>query len=862
MEQVAPMKDPKFIILFVDDQVAAIEPLMDYTQSMGFEAICVADPNEAMELIKSEHNNIIVVVSDFEMGDINGLQFRAMMLPRYQDIPFIIYSGYIDEQMLHHGLANKVSAFVEKPYDFNAFEKMLTRDCLDRQQNLIEKRALRRTFIEEAFDLLEEFESLVLSLESRTQKHDSIQNIFRIVHTIKGGSGVLDWPDFTHFLHIYEDLLSKLKLQHITTTPSIASKLLKGYDFLSQALKALGSSRSIPIDNEHWSRELQLADSDFSRMETRQNGEVRQDKATDADDSIRMPTRILDEFMELSGEITVIRNSVNKLVRSLQKEVPGNKGVSLLSEYLDEMHKINSSMQGKITELRKVSLQSITKSYQRTVRDLALSLQKDIELRVIEDNLRIDTKLANVLRHALIHLLRNSADHGLESPGERLTIGKPERGVITLQAIEHAEDIVITIQDDGRGINTDLVTARALERGLFTQAELDRMTAKQIYKIIFEPGFSTAASVTDISGRGVGMDMVRTSVESVGGRIDIDSVRGQGSVFTMRLPIPKSVLIIHSLRVRAGGQPFSIPQDKIVRLIKIDPARRKERIKRMGDIEFLDQAGELYQLVDLEALTQETATVPKPDKVELSIVLVRSENLSYGLLVGAIEDAEEVVVKRLAPQIRARIFLGSTFHDNGQVGLIIDTQGVAQKLGLDAGIEEAQAEAVSTLNQTVASKDFLVFQIGAAGRYGLPLDDVFRLEDLDPRSFTMVGGHLTTIYRDRVMPLTIVHQSLQLSKDRGLLENEKVPAIICMVNGLHYALLVSKINEIISSQATIDSSLDLGPCIVGTLIHQTRILTLLNLYQLLGLKEEPKVAPSTQSLAEKTEAVSEGWGLF
>lgn len=855
------MKESKFIVLFVDDQPEVIEPLMDYTQSLGYEAICVPDPTEAMEFIRAEYNNIIVVVSDFEMGDINGLQFRALMLPRYQDIPFIIYSGFIDEAMLRHGLATKVSAFVDKPYDPDAFEHMLNQGMKERQQNLLEKRSLRRTFIEEAFDLLEEFESLVLGLESRSQDSDSILNIFRIVHTIKGGSGVLDWPEFTRFLHIYEDLLTKLKGQHITITPSIASKLLKGYDFLSKALKGLEANRYIPIQPEEWTQEFNLSGTELSGLHKDHDRKDENHKvAVEGDESIRMPTRILDEFMELSGEITVIRNSVNKLVRSLQNEVPGNKDVTLLAEYLEEMHKINSSMQSKITELRKVSLQSIVKGYHRTVRDLSISLQKDMELRVIEDNLRIDTKLANALKHSLIHLLRNSADHGLEGPGERLSKGKAERGVITLQAVELAEEIVITIADDGRGIRTDMVAARAVERGLFSQAEVDRMSDKQIFKIIFEPGFSTAAVVTDVSGRGVGMDMVKTSIESVGGRVDVDSIRGQGTTFTLRLPIPKSVLIIHSLRVRAGGQQFSIPQDHIVRLVRLDAQKRKERIKSMGDVEFLDVGDALYQLVDLNVLIQNSGVSHQDmdkDK-EWNIVLVRTEGLIYGILVDAIEDAEEVVVKRLAPQVRAEIFMGSTFLDNGQVGLIIDTQGVADKLGL-CHDEEKTNEASAALIEAPRT-DYLVFQLGVSGRYALPLADVYRLEDLDPRQFTHVGGRLTMIYRDRVMPLMIVEKSMKLSSDQGLLENEKIPAIICQLNEQYYALLVSRIQDIISTTETVDSSLDLGPCIRGSLIDQKKVLTILNLYQLLGL-EEPRAA-ETPVVQQATVKAEQGWGLF
>jgi two-component system chemotaxis sensor kinase CheA len=293
--------------------------------------------------------------------------------------------------------------------------------------------------------------------------------------------------------------------------------------------------------------------------------------------------------------------------------------------------------------------------------------------------------------------------------------------------------------------------------------------------------------------------------------------------------------------------------------VKLDPVKRKERIKSMGDVNFLDQGGELYQLVDLGTLIQNNPSARLDPELEWNVVLVRTEGLIYGLLVEAIEDAEEVVVKRLAPQIRAEIFLGSTFLDNGQVGLIIDTQGVADKLRL--GHDERSSEGDAASENQAPRTDYLVFQIGVSGRYALPLADVFRLEDLNPQNMAQVGGQLTMIYRDRVMPLTIVQQVMGLTQDRGLLEAEKVPAIICHVNGQYHALLVSRISEIISSAETMDTSLDLGPCIRGSLIDQKKVLTILNVYQLLGMKEPLPRAENPVNQQEAAKA-QQGWGLF
>ena len=323
-------------------------------------------------------------------------------------------------------------------------------------------------------------------------------------------------------------------------------------------MNQLSDGNKQDIDVNQWGDAFVVQESGKINTATDQPAAAAVGKKSD-DDVIKVPTKILNEFMELSGEITVIRNTVNKLVSNLQKELTGNPDLYLLAEFLEEMHKINSSMQSKITELRKVSLKNIYRTFPRTVRDLNLSLGKQIDLKIFGDELRVDTKLAQVLKNSLIHVIRNSADHGIESAEKRRANNKEGKGTINLRSFEAGDDVIVEVEDDGGGIDSSRIASRAVEKNLYTVDEVNRLTEKQVFKIIMEPGFSTAAQVTDISGRGVGMDMVKSSVESIGGKIDIDSQLGQGTKFSLKLPIPKSVMIIQSLLVRIGQREFNVP---------------------------------------------------------------------------------------------------------------------------------------------------------------------------------------------------------------------------------------------------------------------------------------------------------------
>jgi two-component system chemotaxis sensor kinase CheA len=463
---------------------------------------------------------------------------------------------------------------------------------------------------------------------------------------------------------------------------------------------------------------------------------------------------------------------VNKLVKGLETQYAGNRDIQNLSELLEEMHKINGTIQTYITDLRKVPLSGVLKPIPRIIRDLAKDLGKTIDLKIDGEKLRVDNAISTVCSASLVHLVRNSADHGIEDTAKRKSVGKPPAGSIQISCRQIGEEVHISIQDDGKGIDPDVIRAKALEKGLYSQSQLAEMNDQQILSIIFAPGFSTAAKVTDVSGRGVGMDMVRSSVEAVGGQISINSKPGIGSTFNLKLPIPKSVQIITALIIETSRQSFAIHQDVIIRVLRIEPSKKNDLIQMASKGRTLrseDTTLPLVQLSNILALPQRQEYVGNPPTHSItSVLIVESGGLRYALEVDDIHDAEEIVVNRISPNFNPKsAFAGATFMGDGTVGLIIDVKGIAELAGIRALNETKKVSRTQDIDPQTdriksTKKDILLFKLASKATYGIPIEQVYRLEEFEASKIKLSGAERVVIYRDGIMPLYAMEKLLKL----------------------------------------------------------------------------------------------------
>ncbi len=719
---------------------------------------------------------------------------------------------------------------------------------IDRASQIEERLDLEKGFIEEASSLIEETEPLILELEQNPNNADALNTIFRNIHTIKGSSGFFDQNPIPEFLHRFEDLLAKMKSGKAPVTQASVTVMLKGLDVTRQMLTSLR-------DHSVWSGVVAEAVMMFNlqgdglavepvsktiddhKVEAKLESKLEAKIESKTREIIQVPVQMLDEFMELSGEITVIRNMVNKLVRVIEKETPGNRNVSLLGELLDEMHKINSSVQGRLTELRKVPAGRILKALPRAIRDLSKSLDKQIELSLSGEDLRLDTAVAQVLGESLVHLVRNAVDHGIESQVARTASGKNPVGRLEVSLHEEGDEIFAVIRDDGGGIDAAKVRKKLLSEAKFPEAEIMAFNENRLFATIFEPGFSTAAKITGISGRGVGLDMVKSSVDKLRGRIEIDSKLKIGTTFTLRLPIPKSVLIVSSLLVQAEGKAFAIPQDKIVRLIRVADAHAQQMIRTIEGGVALDFHGDLIPVMDLGTVLALRGKMPEltADADLASFVVIQTDAGIFACLVDAILDSEEIVMKKVGPQLEGRkAFSGATFMGDGTVGLILNVDGIAElsRVNLNYANHRKPSRPIETLRK----QDILLVDIDVPGDFGVPMDSVSRLEDFDANQVQKSIDRSIVVYRDQAMPLVDLSSLLKVDlqstftmKPIDMTNRERAFVLVFKTKaGYFFGCVVDQIKDFISIEEDLRTTNRSYESIKGSVILENSVISVLD----------------------------------
>jgi len=870
--------------LCVDDEPEILKLVVECMKAVGFEPLSAQSAEEAFEIIKKNGQDIAIVASDFSMPKENGLELRARMLEMYKDLPFVIVSGVVNKEITMKAVEYRVSAFVDKPFKSADLTAILKEQSKARIEAIEERRVLAPTYFQESSDLLEEVEPLFLALESHPEDEATVNAIFRIIHTIKGGSGVIGRPDFTGYVHAFEDVLSKIKDKKLTASPEIVSLLLKNYDQIGGALNALRTNDPLPFDVKSEVAQLKAVLGANREVAIAKTAATAAPKANAASGSARkdgvfVPSTLLDQFMAMSGEITVIRNMVNKLVTTLERKIPGDDDVGLLGELLDEMHKINSGMQTQITELRKIPMSQILSKLPRTVRDLSKSLGKEVILNVEGDDLKVDNSIAQALSGSLVHMIRNCVDHGIEMPDVRLRNGKAGAGAINIKCEEAGEFIKVLVFDDGGGINTEKIKKKLVEKNLYPKDVIDSMTEKKLVAQIFESGFSTAAQITDVSGRGVGMDMVKTSIEALRGKIEVDSKLGQGTNFVIFVPIPKSVVIIHSLIVKCGAHTFAIPQDDVVRLIQVEEERRSQIVRTLEGAEAIEIDGHLVPVIRLD----KTLGIEEPVvHIGADIVVAKCDRGTFALMVDKVLDAEDVVVKPLAKYVATtEVFKGATFMGDGSVGLILDVEGLAKR----SQIEDLRGAATVSDSKTITGeRDVLAFHIGTGSMYGLDLARVYRLERFKKQQVQTGAGRRVMIYRETIMPLfnmkNIVEQDNESFSESN---SDELAVIVFKVKDGFVGYEITEISDILRTASEIEPHVVPTDGVKGAFIHGEQTITEVDVDGVLkmsgfGIEEEvvteaelPKqeiesVGGAQAAAANANEpafaVVGDGWGLF
>src|SRR5277367_3608217 len=473
--------------------------------------------------------------------------------------------------------------------------------------------------------------------------------------------------------------------------------------------------------------------------------------------SIRVDVVLLDKLMNLVGELVLARNQV--LQFSNAAEDPAIVAPS------QRLNLITTELQESVMKTRMQPIGNIWSKFPRTVRDVATSCGKQVRIEMIGQETELDKTIIEAIKDPLTHLVRNSVDHGIERPEARVAAGKRAEGCLTLRAYHQGGQVSIEISDDGAGLDQEKIRRKAEERCLLSAEKAAQLSEREILNLIFLPGFSTAETITNVSGRGVGMDVVKTNIEKIGGIVDVQSAIGVGT--TVKTKIPLTLAIIPGLVVRSGGERFVIPQVSLIELVRIDGGEARRGIEMVHGVPVYRLRGRLLPLLylDRELQIQKPAVSSALEGEQVSnVVVLQADGRQFGLIVDEIRDAEEIVVKPLDRRLKAlKAFAGATIMGDGLVALILDVLGLAQRTGIvsEAGERAAPAGSAEVHEASAEKQAFLVFAGPDDARMAIPLDALARLEEFPAARVEKSGAESVVQYRGRILPLVYLNTALE-----------------------------------------------------------------------------------------------------
>jgi two-component system chemotaxis sensor kinase CheA len=677
-------------------------------------------------------------------------------------------------------------------------------------------------FLTETNENLSELDIALIQLEQDPTNKDLLSKIFRVMHTIKGTSGFLNLPRLGSVAHKAEDLLGLFRDDKLTANPTYVSLILDAVDRIKMIIVEIGNTGKEPDgdDNDLIARlaaacagdssaapapapksEPVVAEPVAATPETPTESmppEAQSAKpvATPAvattqtaesnapAQSLRVNVDVLEDLMTLVSELVLTRNQILQIARK-QKDTE-------LTGSFQRLNQIVSDLQEGVMKTRMQPVGSAWSKLTRIIRDIAKDLGKKIDLEMHGEDTELDRQVLELIKDPLTHMVRNSADHGLEKPEDRIAAGKPETGKIRLNAYHEGGHIIMEIADDGRGLSLEKIKSKIIQNSLATESEVANMSQKQIQQYIFAAGFSTAEKVTSVSGRGVGMDVVRSNIEKIGGAIEMNSIQGQGTTFTIKIPL--TLAIVSSLIVGIENDRFAIPQLDVSELVMVS-ANGANRIEMLNDTPVFRLRGRILPLIDLRSLLGfPEATDNRPRY----IAVINAGSFTFGIIVERVFDTEEIVVKPVSSLLSGQtVFSGNTILGDGQVIMILDSAGIVRTSGIESSAASMQRDQKSESEEAMAKDKkhetpLLLFSSGNDALKAVPLEHVARLEEVDIEKLEYAGGQRVIQYGDSLMPIHL------FDKTRQLPETGNRPVIVFKTREGLAGLLVDRILDITS----------------------------------------------------------------
>ncbi|MDX6228709.1 MAG: two-component system, chemotaxis family, sensor kinase CheA, partial [Frankiales bacterium] len=535
----------------------------------------------------------------------------------------------------------------------------------------------------------------------------------------------------------------------------------------------------------------------------------------------RVDVEVLDNLMRLVGEMVLTRNQI-------AAKVLGNSDLSVTRNW-QRLNVISADLQQGVMKARMQPIESVWSKLPRIVRDLSVFVGKQVRLEMFGADTELDRSVIEAIKDPLTHLVRNALDHGIESPEVRVARGKPAEGRLTLRAFHDGGQVNLEISDDGAGIDSAKIAAKAIERGLVTPDQLATMPERDIINMIFLAGFSTAEAVTNISGRGVGMDVVKSNMERIGGSVEVLTSPGSGTTF--RIKIPLTLAIVSSIVVACADARLAIPQASLLEIVRLEGEERVTRIEHISGAPVFRLRDNLLPLVSL----RETLGFPAAELDDRSwfIAVLGNEDRQYGLLVDHVVDTEEIVVRPLSAHLKAiQEFSGVTMLADGRLAMILDVWGLAAASNVSLTGGGRNAMRGDDTDDAESGRSVLVVVIGEGRRLAIPMDRVTRLEEIPLVKLEKVGKREALQYRDGILPIARLNTVLTGVRQRREL-TETLQVVVYTEEGRSVGLVVEEILDIAvqgDGRGAIETDID-GPGVTGTTVVQERVMEMLDVRQ-------------------------------
>ena len=597
-------------------------------------------------------------------------------------------------------------------------------------------------FVAECRDMLEALGGEIVAWEAQPDDRARLDSIFRFVHTVKGNCGFFDFPRLEALSHAAEDALADVRAGRRHPDGALVTAVLAIIDKISEMIAAIDAGEEMPAGDDSALIDALSPGAEGQAAPVAAALGDGQGRTAAAPRTIRLSVELLDRVMSTVSDMVLARNELARRLRETPTDVSVDGAFERLSAIIAEMR-------DAITRTRMQRIENLFVALPRMVRDLSAELGKQVLVDIEGGDVELDREMIEMIRDPLTHIIRNAVDHGIETPADRLKAGKREIGLLCVSARQSGNQILIDIQDDGRGIDGKRLVEKAVASGVLDKADAAQLAPREQLALIFEAGLSTARQVTSISGRGVGMDVVRSNVERIGGIVEVDSISGQGTRMTLRVPL--TLTIIPALTVSVAGQNFAIPRSAIEEIVRA--TGESVTLEHLGGAGVATIRGRRVPEVSLAAVLGVESDVAEQDRT--LIVLRPAGGDVYALSVDRIHDHEELVVKPAAPAVMATgLYAGTTLADDGSPILLFDPAGLAQVGGVKLETQERAAR-IADDPASAASKStpVLLFRGLDGGRRALRLALVDRIEEIPVGAVTKAAGQLRVQLGEAILPL-------------------------------------------------------------------------------------------------------------